>query len=153
MVPKPMLFALFCVAVLPSISLQKTVTYKDCGSVMGSIQSVEVSPCSSEPCVFKKSSNVTITIHFTAKEAVTKATSSVHGIIGGVPIPFPLPQPDACKDSGLKCPLVSGQAYDFQQQLEVKSSYPSLKLVVEWEIKDQANKDIVCIEVPAQISS
>lgn len=98
-----------------------------------------------------KNSNVTVTIQFTSKEVVTKATTVVHGIIGGVPIPFPLPHTDACKDCGLTCPLAASKDYEFHQELEVKPEYPALKLVVKWEIQDQSKKDIVCIEVPAQI--
>ena len=56
--------------------------------------------------------------------------ASVHGIISGIPMPFPFPQPDACVDSGLACPLQNGQDYTYTTQIPISSSYP--KVDVSW---------------------
>lgn len=51
------------------------------------------------------------------------STALVHGIIAGVPVPFPIPIEDGCK-SGIQCPIQNGQQYHYQNSLPVKSEYP-----------------------------
>ena len=60
-------------------------------------------------------------------EAAAKLHSVVHGIVARVPVPFPLPNPDGCKDSGLTCPLKTGTDLTFTQMIPVKSSYPQVR--------------------------
>jgi hypothetical protein len=40
---------------------------------------------------------------------ITAVKAAVHGIIAGIPILFPIPNADGCKNSNLVCPLKSGQ--------------------------------------------
>ena len=61
---------------------------------------------------------------FSGEKVITKATSVVHGKIGGVPIPFPLDNPDGCKNSGLKCPMKNGDEGQYKTAIFVKSVYP-----------------------------
>lgn len=49
----------------------------------------------------------------------------VHGIIAGVPVPFPIPMEDGCK-SGIQCPIQKQQSYHYVNALPVKSEYPSV---------------------------
>jgi len=51
----------------------------------------------------------------------------VHGIIADVPIPFPLDNPDGCKDSNITCPIKKNQAYGYRNVIFVKTSYPSVR--------------------------
>lgn len=53
-------------------------------------------------------------------------TAVVHGIILGVPVAFQLPNPDGCKDSGLECPLATGNTYHYQASLPVLRKYPKV---------------------------
>jgi Niemann-Pick C2 protein len=124
----------------------------DCGSTGSKVKDVIVSGCeSTDTCNLPKGKNVSFTVDFTTNEVVSKATAVVHGIIEGIPTPFPFGHPDACTDSGLACPLKSSTSYTYKQQIFVNPSYPKLKLVVKWEVKDQASKDVFCVEVPVQI--
>lgn len=50
----------------------------------------------------------------------------VHGVILGVPVAFQLPNPDGCKDSGLVCPLASGNEYHYTATLPVLRKYPKV---------------------------
>ncbi|KAG8176971.1 hypothetical protein JTE90_029420 [Oedothorax gibbosus] len=75
----------------------------------------------------------------------------VHGVIGGMPLPFPVPNPDGCKFGGLTCPLENGKTYTYTHNLFIRSSYPPLGVKVRWELQDEAGKDIVCIEIPCHI--
>ncbi|CAH1262677.1 NPC intracellular cholesterol transporter 2-like [Branchiostoma lanceolatum] len=141
----------FIIAFVASAVLAEPVKYLDCGSKVGQIVSVDVTPCPKEPCDLIKGGNTTIAVKFTSKEVVNNATAVVHGILAGVPIPFPLSNADGCKDSGLECPLKSSTTYMYTTILPVKSVYPQLKLVVKWELKDEKKDDIFCFEVPVQI--
>lgn len=67
--------------------------------------------------------NVNVTL---AAEDVTKVSAVVHGILSGIPVPFPLDNPDGCKDSGLTCPLKSGQPVNYKTSIFVRDSYPKV---------------------------
>ena len=58
----------------------------------------------------------------------TKLTSKVSAKLNSFTpwIPFPLGNPDACKSSGLTCPLKHNVDVDFAPVLEVKTMYPSV---------------------------
>ncbi|XP_035706326.1 ecdysteroid-regulated 16 kDa protein isoform X1 [Folsomia candida] len=124
--------------------------HTDCGSV-ASIQNVEVIPCDSDVCNLKTGTNVTININFTPKADIAKLTAVVHGVVAGVPMPFHFPQVNACQNSNITCPLQSGQGYSYSVKLPVLGSYPKIKVVVKWELKDATGKDVVCVEIPARL--
>lgn len=65
-----------------------------------------------------------ISIYFIPDEDVDAVTALVHGIILGVPVAFQLPNPDGCKDSGITCPLKTGEIYKYEAQLPVLRKYP-----------------------------
>lgn len=60
---------------------------------------------------------------------IEQVTTVVHGVILGVEMPFPLQNPDACKDSGVTCPLKNGENYEYVQTLPVLRSYPKVNSV------------------------
>ncbi|GFN98952.1 epididymal secretory protein e1 [Plakobranchus ocellatus] len=72
------------------------VQFKDCGSNLGKISSVDVVPCPSFPCPFKRKSNVSVTMEFTANADISASGTKVYGLILGQLVPFPLPDEDAC---------------------------------------------------------
>lgn len=76
----------------------------------------------------------------------------VHGIVMGVAIPFPIPEPDGCK-SGISCPIEKDKTYSYLNKLPVKNEYPSIKLVVEWELTDDNDQRLFCWQIPVQIES
>ena len=59
---------------------------------------------------------------------VASVKAEVHGIVAGIPVPFPLPNSDACKNSGLTCPMPANQKQTYQNELPVKSEYPSVSI-------------------------
>ncbi|XP_064602970.1 NPC intracellular cholesterol transporter 2-like [Liolophura sinensis] len=147
------MFLVICSFLLLGLVTAEPVTYKDCGSAKGKINSVDLSPCPSEPCYLKKGTNVSLTVKFTSNEAAPKLTTVVHGILAGVPVPFPVPNPDGCTNSGITCPIANGQTYSYTAILPVLSSYPSVKVVVQWELKDENTDDVFCFAVPVEIGS
>lgn len=110
---------------------------------------------------------------------VEMVSSVVHGIIEGLPIPFPLPNPDGCKDNGLECPLKKDKTYSFLTTLPVLKSYPKVNifnnilisvigylfgffffllvfflqmtLEVKWQLQNEKGDNIVCVLIPAKI--
>merc|ERR1712038_178584 len=145
---KFLLAVLFCV--FGSLSAEP-VQVKDCGSVDGSYVEIDINPCQKQPCELKRGTEVQIVMKLKPSIDVTKLESKIHGILSGIPIPFPFPEPNACKDQGLVCPLKKGQEVTFKTKLPIKKEYPAVKVVVKWELVDQASKDMICFEVPAQI--
>lgn len=118
----------------------------------GTCLSVTVTPCEKAPCDLKRGTNVTFEVQFTAGSAASKLTADVHGIINKIPIKFPLPNSDGCKDSGIQCPLVPGQTYNYKDTLAIQSIYPTVSVVVQWSLKDQNGTPVFCVVVPAKIA-
>ncbi len=59
---------------------------------------------------------------------VTKATSVVHGLIARIPLPFPINNPNACKNSNLQCPLKAKTAVAYKADIFVKNMYPKVRI-------------------------
>ncbi|KAK3093275.1 hypothetical protein FSP39_013549 [Pinctada imbricata] len=133
----------------------RSVMFKDCGSKGSKVKDVEVSNCKTGPCLLPRGTNATFKVSFTsgsAEAATTKLTSVVHGILAGIPVPFPLKDPDGCKGKGLECPLKNNKDYTFVSSIPVLKSYPQVKLVVKWELQDSNKNDVFCIELPVQLT-
>ncbi|XP_062570737.1 NPC intracellular cholesterol transporter 2-like [Saccostrea cucullata] len=130
-----------------SFSLADNVKFKDCGSVSGKIESVDVKPCPSEPCQLKKNSNVTISLDFTPSANSATFKTVVHGIIGGVPVPFPTSNGAV----NPPVPVQPNQKVTYTNSIFVEPAYPKISLLVKWEIQDASGKDFVCFVVPAMI--
>ncbi|KAJ7352964.1 Phosphatidylglycerol/phosphatidylinositol transfer protein [Desmophyllum pertusum] len=143
-----------CVFVLCFLALGscEPVEFTDCGSKEAKIVSVDITPCKAQPCELKKGTEVAIQVQFTPNINITAGTTDVHGIISGIPVPFPVDNPDACKDHGIVCPMIAGKTYTFKTVLPIKSLYPAMKLLVKWAMKDQKGNVVYCWEVAAEIT-
>uniref|UniRef100_A0A2A4JQ29 MD-2-related lipid-recognition domain-containing protein n=1 Tax=Heliothis virescens TaxID=7102 RepID=A0A2A4JQ29_HELVI len=144
---------LFYVIVTVLVASANAKYYKDCGSKVATVQKVVVSGCDekSQECVLRRNSNATFSIDFTPYQEVKEVATIVHGIVMNLPVPFPLPQPDACKDSGLTCPLKEEQLSKYSTTMPILKSYPRVKVEVKWELKDENDEDLVCILIAAKI--
>ncbi|CAH2041704.1 unnamed protein product, partial [Iphiclides podalirius] len=144
---------LFYVTAVVLLASAQAKFYTDCGSKLATIEKVGVSGCAetAKECILKRNSNATISIDFTPSLDVKSLETEVHGVIMNLPVPFPLPQPDACKNNGLTCPLKAGQKASYAATLPVLKSYPRVKVDVKWELKND-DGDLVCILIPAKIN-
>ncbi|XP_072030269.1 NPC intracellular cholesterol transporter 2-like [Amphiura filiformis] len=123
--------------------------YKDCGSKMGKIISIDAVPCPAQPCVVHKGANITVTVAFATNAEATTTSTVIHGIIAGIPAPFPAPcKPCSC---GITCPLAAGGNYTYKAALPVQKEYPTVDVVAKWELQDQNKADIFCFEIPVII--
>jgi len=128
--------------------------YEECNGLDGKVSKVQVIPCEIEDdaCILKAGANATIKIDFTSKVASPTLKAVVHGIVGSIPIPFHIPQGNAC-NSGVQCPIEPSTSYNYVAQIPVLKTYPRLSVKVKWELVDKQNKDVACVIIPAKIRS
>ncbi|VDK43747.1 unnamed protein product [Taenia asiatica] len=77
----------------------------------------------------------------------------VHGIIAGIPVPFPLPDNDLCHFVQPGCSIKPNSSEQMDYSLYVKESYPSIQLTIKWQLVNEVGVDLVCIKFPAKLSS
>ncbi|CAG5134817.1 unnamed protein product [Candidula unifasciata] len=138
------------------------LNFKECqdlklktGTSLGKVSNLSFNgTCSSEGfAVLKKGTVVEIDFQFQSYNPQATLKSVVHGQISGSPwLPFPLGNPDACKDSGLTCPIPANTTLNYKPNLKVLSSYPALKVLVKWQLQDARKADIFCVVLPAEIA-
>ncbi|KRY53152.1 ATP-dependent RNA helicase SUPV3L1, mitochondrial [Trichinella britovi] len=159
------MYKLLSYACLLAAAVAININFRDCGSVAGSVQNVTLDPCDNPNyCSLKRGTSPKVGILFTPSKCNVKLDCSilrpmytiagqettavhvvVHGIIKGLPVPFPVPNPDGCKDSGLQCPLSSNNTVHYEDVFDVKSEYPTIGLLVRWELVDQNKKDLFTV--------
>lgn len=146
--------ATLLLASLLLVSNVDCLIFKDCGSLYGKVRSVKVAGCeNSNICILKSGQSADLTVEFTSLEPTNVVKASVHGIIAGVPLPFPLPQSDACQNSGLTCPLEDKTNYTYTASIPISPAYPKIKVLVKWELQEANGKDLFCIEIPSAITA
>ncbi|XP_005004879.1 NPC intracellular cholesterol transporter 2 [Cavia porcellus] len=142
--------AAFLLLVCIASGQAERVKYKDCGSKVGIIKEVNVSPCPTQPCELNKGQTYGVNVTFTSNTQSMNSTALVHGILFSVAVPFRIPEPDGCK-SGISCPIQKDKTYSYLNKLPVKSEYPDIKLVVKWELIDDKKQNLFCWEIPVAI--
>jgi Niemann-Pick C2 protein len=141
------LFAACCLCMTVS-----AVPWKDCGSAASTPSAVSVVGCDDTGvCKLTKGVNASFAVDFTAKEDATGLKMLVYGHIAGIDVPFPISNPDGCKDSNITCPIKKGQSYRYRNAIYVKTEYPSMTLVVKLKLEDQDKNVIFCVTMPVQI--
>lgn len=133
-------FLMLAVAVVPS----KEICYKSCASsCLGRINSLDVTPCDGEPCIFRQGSTKNITISFTPYDVMTSANIYAH-VNDGIKIPLTFNH-DACQGHGLTCPLNRFLPVKLEFPVELNGMHPSHgNHKVEVVIMNQNDQDVVC---------
>ncbi|CAI5764234.1 Epididymal secretory protein E1 [Podarcis lilfordi] len=134
-----------------SAVLAEPLKFVDCGCE-DIVVEVNVSPCPAQPCVLHKGEAYSVNVTFSSKTVSNGSQAKVYGEMLHMDVPFPLDQPDGCK-SGIICPIQKDHSYNYLNKLPVKSEYPSLKLIVKWELVDDDGQLLFCWKIPVQISS
>ncbi|KAJ8045212.1 NPC intracellular cholesterol transporter 2 [Holothuria leucospilota] len=143
-----LVLSLTCVILVDS----KTTKFKDCGSKESKVSSVDISPCSTSPCEIVSGKNSSIDVTFTETAAADNLTAKAYGSIAGVKVPYPLPNPEACKNSNLTCPLKTGTKYFYTATLSVPKGLPKVDVVVELQLIAGDDKLVMCIDFPVTVS-
>ncbi|XP_031557482.1 NPC intracellular cholesterol transporter 2-like [Actinia tenebrosa] len=127
----------------------KNISFADCGSKVGKIVSIDISPCKVEPCTFYKGENATCTIMFIPREDLSSAVIQAFGIISDVKVPWK--SWSLCNLT--KCPVKNAQETKIVLSLVVSPEYPTIKLVVDIEMKDQTKQMVFCAKFSAEIKN
>ncbi|CAN7941875.1 unnamed protein product [Ixodes pacificus] len=144
LLPGTLLLAALC-------GLTEAIKWTDCGSSVGQVASVSVTGCEhSDTCILKKGTDVSLIIDFTSNVKSPTVQVKAYGVLEHVPIPFDVPQPDACQ-SGVTCPVQPAGKYNYRGSFPIKPMYPSLSLDIKWELLDDKDENLVCVLVPVKI--
>ncbi|KAJ7352963.1 Phosphatidylglycerol/phosphatidylinositol transfer protein [Desmophyllum pertusum] len=108
------------------------VDFDDCGEGKASakITFVDITPCDNQPCSLKRGTEEVVEVQFTPSKNITAAKTVVHGTLPyvPVPVPFPVDNPDACKDQGIECPMFAGKHTHSKLCFQLRACTPSSKL-------------------------
>ncbi|RXG59060.1 Protein NPC2-like protein [Armadillidium vulgare] len=117
------------------------------------MNNIKITGCSpnKNDCVFARGEDAEIQIPFTTSNSPEKLTAIVHGILFGIPIPFSLPNNDACVDSGLSCPVPKNTEVIYTTKIPVRKEYPSLRVTVQMKLRDENGDDVTCIKFPVRL--
>ncbi|XP_046567391.1 NPC intracellular cholesterol transporter 2-like isoform X2 [Haliotis rubra] len=144
---------LLCIAVCATllfVAQAESINFKNCDA-NGTVTSMDVAPCPVQPCVFHKGDNATVKICFTAPASSNNLTAEIDGVVAGIPVKFPMPNPNGCYQSGIGCPISKGQTYCYTNNLAVLPSYPSIRLVVKWSLFGDDKVPEFCVLFPVEI--
>nr|CDS25987.1 GTP binding protein Parf [Hymenolepis microstoma] len=145
--PRPITSGALCRGAIPGLV--------DCStpSSQGKYIDASVVPCNEDPCVLKRGHNTSINIQFTPTELVKGGKIVVHGIIRGIPVPFPLPDNNLCHFLKSGCNAQPNVPTEMDYSLYVKESYPPISVEIKWQLVDDLGVDLVCIKFPAKLQS
>lgn len=104
-------------------------------------------------CQLHRGKNYTVIVNFQMSETTDEANAKAYGILDGVAVPYPLPHPDACAGgvNGLTCPLQEGKKLSYHATLPILKEFPSVKVIVKWELMDADKNTIWCFETPISV--
>lgn len=147
-------FLLAAIVCMSSVFMSVTamnVNFTDCGSEESKLVSLDITPCSEQPCNMKRGTTVTGTLTFIPSLDVTSAKVKAYAVQDGFNIPLPIPS-DACQGYGLECPVKKGVQANFVVKQEIQQEFPPVKLSIKGEIIDPQGKMVVCFQFPIVIS-
>ncbi|XP_052770098.1 NPC intracellular cholesterol transporter 2-like [Mya arenaria] len=120
--------------------------FTDCGG-HGTIHSILLEPCDSEPCHIFEDTTYHGTVNFTAgfnsQTALNKATAEIANAWG----PFHVTPEDAC-GHGIICPVVKGETYTYTADAVPKNFNSSIRTVAKWMVVGDNNEYLICWDFP-----
>ncbi|XP_043461598.1 NPC intracellular cholesterol transporter 2 homolog a-like [Leptopilina heterotoma] len=145
-----MIRILFVVLLISFVSGDNSIIQK-CDSPGGNVVNTTIknSRISGGRYLLKRNTKAGIGIEFEIFDEAKTVTAEVAGVVLSIPIPFILPNANGC--TSLKCPLQKGGPYKYYNVLDVLQAYPMLTVDVIWKLKDENQKVLACIIIPARI--
>lgn len=131
-----------------------TTSYKDCGSGLSKVASFTIGNCpdGKKPCEIKRGSNSWVEVKFIPYTRSKNLTCQLLAVLMDDPIEWEVKRPDACKNSGISCPLLKGQKYTYYNELIIDESIPLVELPFRFVLKNENNETVVCTEVIVEIN-
>ncbi|XP_063913215.1 NPC intracellular cholesterol transporter 2 homolog a-like [Zophobas morio] len=133
--------------------------YTNCGSKLGLLKSAKIFDCDDNQehgCYVKTGTKQNVEISFKLYDPIKELTSVVLGtvytIADSITAPLPMENNNACKDSGLSCPLDKNKPYTYKTTIEIpRNTYQTL-LKLEWKLKDESNTTAICVSLKANLT-
>ncbi|XP_071081073.1 NPC intracellular cholesterol transporter 2-like [Haliotis cracherodii] len=134
-----------------SCSGNSVTDFEDCGSSVGEINNIDITPCDhpSSRCRIPRGTNATLAVNFTANGLITSAKTFIWGIVDDNMYPFPVPL-DACEH--MKCPLQSGSQAVYNNVFFLSAVLPPINATAKFELVDQLDRRIICFTVPVLLA-
>lgn len=137
------LLLVYNVIILCSHGNSKEIIFNKCKSDGGELVVLDVTPCSSQPCVFHKETTVKCMAAFTPNEEITSSTIELFGKFFGQWILWHTF--DGCEKGIMSCPIKSGKTTTFNISIQIPNIPPKiLDMSVKIDMKDQMNKTNLC---------
>lgn len=124
---------LFLVAVGSAVAQIRDAVYEDCGST-AEIVSVQVEPCTSDPCTMKRGTVASIHFEIVSDQDSNTAKLVATAKVFGLDIPVPGVDPDMCKGV-IKCPIVKGQNYKGKISMTLPKMAPMGEVPLTLKVK------------------
>lgn len=124
---------LFLVAVGSALAQVRDAVYEDCGST-AEIISVQVEPCSSDPCVMKRGTRASIHFEMVSDQDSNTAELLATAKVFGIDVPLPGIDKNMC-NGVVKCPIVKGQSYKGTLSMGLPKFAPRGEVPVTWKVK------------------
>ena len=132
--------------------LSREVPFTKCASPFGQLNSVDVTPCNGNPCIFKPGTTETVAVSFTPNEVVSNGKISLYAKIFFGWMKLPLRNPNICEGYGLKCPLEKGVRQELSVSKQVPQGLPSGIREVKAKLVDQNGGTVVCGIITVEIT-
>ncbi|GAA37700.1 Niemann-Pick C2 protein [Clonorchis sinensis] len=131
--------------------LTYNVSYTDCGSTGIFVVSVDIEPCSHEPCTLIKGRSASVRIKFMAFETIHAGRTNVQGLYPGS-IRVPLQRNGVCAQLVPSCPIVAGEVYTYFFTGMVPNSLREGPMTIRWELLKKIGVPFLCIEFPVEVA-
>ncbi|XP_068232409.1 mite group 2 allergen Gly d 2.02-like [Palaemon carinicauda] len=128
--------------------------FQDCGSI-GIDVVLDVADCPTPPCVLQRGHSYLINFKFTSSVDTDTLTIGASANLGGLEVPWPGIDTDACK--GLEgtdspCPIKAGDFVDWKFEAVVLPEYPKIQTMITFKLIDSNKGYQTCAKLPAVIA-
>ncbi|XP_054153888.1 mite group 2 allergen-like Ixo r 2 [Oppia nitens] len=118
-------------------------SYKPCDNA-NNVKSIEVIPCSSEPCAFKRSTQVSVRADFTTQTNADFCRLEMKAQLGDW---YPISEEAACPGF-LNCPLKTNEDNTLNYKTTVDSALPAGERLTRWKlICDSGATQVFCADI------
>ena len=124
--------------------LSREVPFTKCASPFGQLNSVDVTPCNGNPCIFKPGTTETVAVSFTPNEVVSNGKISLYAKTFFFWMKLPLKNPNICEGHGVKCPLQAGIPVEVSATQQVPQVVPLGTRQLKAKLVDQNGATVVC---------
>uniref|UniRef100_G3MPB0 MD-2-related lipid-recognition domain-containing protein n=1 Tax=Amblyomma maculatum TaxID=34609 RepID=G3MPB0_AMBMU len=136
------------VLVFAVMAQARQISFKSCG---GAVQSVQMQPCSSEPCAIRRGDTARIDMAFTSNQNSPTLVMAISAMLeDDLELPLPMTDRDGCKGRGIQCPLRESAAYTFNYKLKVEPFYPKMNTTAKLNLTG-ARGTVACVQFPVRL--